>query len=253
LLCDRCRAIPDAPRPASLCVDCGVPIVGRGPQAMRCFEHNAEHKRWRDREAKRKVWHDPEKHAAVLAAQREAKRRRRAPDLEPPRDVDPEPRVPVLPLGEALQRIALKMGRIHSCEGDGLSLVCKCVGLKERTVYGWRIGEREETRLSRAEDVMTHVGLEWWDVWNEDTVHKYVFRAVVYKNAKARRTGPLGPWNAETIPLWIKKPGDLKLRPVGIKRVRLESTRYVDLGPDHEELKQIAENFEGKCPRRAAA
>lgn len=223
------------------CPDCGVNPVGTNRiYCEDCRELRARQSQDR-RNAKMRMWRANTPPSKRRKAKAKAK---------------PEPMVPVLQLGEALHRLGMRMAGIRLADTVesatcGHKEVCERAGIMERTAFGWRCGERDNTELRNAADVMSRVDLLWWDVWNTDTVRRHAFRATVYKNAKPDPTVSLGPLNAETFVQWNEHPK--RMSPVGFKRVKLESTRYVDLGPDKVELRKIARKFEGSKPRRAAA
>lgn len=59
------------------------------------------------------------------------------------------------------------------------SVVCERLGVSPRNVFAWRTGEREFVQVHVADRVLTRSGVNWWDVWNEDTVPAETLTRVV--------------------------------------------------------------------------
>jgi hypothetical protein len=234
--CDACRKDAEAPR---MCARCEV-VPPHSKLALYCKECRRQNKRDYEQKRYAAVRTDPDKWQERLEQLAAAKRGRvrRKPGPKPklrlaaaktPRPAPPPPKpehVPCVPLGRALKRLAEKHNmRIvgdPDYDAEGHRVVCEEAGLQERTVYGWRVGERQKVRLGDADAVLTRLDLLWWEVWNEETT-RLPLRVWTYGfNRKGKRTR------------------------------RSLKTYLVDLGPDLEELENVRRLFEGEPVRSVA-
>jgi hypothetical protein len=62
--------------------------------------------------------------------------------------------------------------------GKRTEIVCSRLGIPVRTLFAWRVGERQRVQFLLADRVLTRAGLLWWDVWNEDTTSPDELREV---------------------------------------------------------------------------
>lgn len=126
-----------------------------------------------------------------------------------------EPYVPSLPLAEAVLRIAAE------CT---LRVTCRRAGVPERVVTRWRLGEQGGlVHLDLADQVMTSLGLCWWDIWTEKTVREPMFMVTTYHHQ------------------W-KKEQDRGHR---LRRIKDRTIPYGDLGTDFYRLREIESLMSG--------
>lgn len=127
----------------------------------------------RMREAVRRYRERVKRDPAKLRARREADRirsrlraERRGLGLEPTRrhdlrQRDTMPDLPALPLVAYVDRLVER-------EGIDLTAACERLGVSERNVHAWRVGERWGVAFDVADRALTRGGALWWDVWPED-------------------------------------------------------------------------------------
>jgi hypothetical protein len=120
-----------------------------------------------------------------------------------------EPTVPAAPLAVAVWRMAAR---------ESLTDICERAEIVERVVNRWTRGEAQgRVALSVADQVMTKLGLFWWEIWTEDTVREPLFEVFTYKHyVKKYKTGEYKP-----------------------QRVRDRTIPYGDLGTDFWALREI--------------
>jgi hypothetical protein len=138
------------------------------------------------------------------------------------------PRFPGRPLAVAIDHIRAGVeiyGTRMTDETDRFMVsFFERIGVSERAVTAWRTGERHAS-WDAADKVLVALDLQWWDVWNEDTVRT---PAVVVRERIPHRKKGCVYWETR------------RLIPYG------------DLGPDEAELRRIAHDFAGE-PLEVAA
>lgn len=252
--CDKCRKEAEAPR---MCARCEL-VPPHSKLALYCKKCRAQNKRDYEQKRYARVRTDPDRWEERLSQLAAAKRDRvRAkpgpkpkprlasvkPSSRPPAPSPPPEHVPCVPLGRALKRLAEKHNmRIvgdpnHDAEGH--RVVCEEAGLQERTVYGWRVGERQKVSLTTADKVLTRLDLLWWEVWNEETT-RLPLRAHTYGfNRKGKRVR------------LSTKAYNLDIGP-DREELRDVVPRGLDIGPDLEAIEHVRRLFEG-APVKAVA
>jgi hypothetical protein len=157
IYCDACQRERLKPPPCSLC---GLRPI-RGKHKNHCVECHAgaiERRRvWqRDYVAKKKA-SDPAYAERQRAAERRsyfrAKRRR--------------PRFPLGPklMAVASAPIAAFIDSLANSERD-IAPVCERAGTTTRSVYAWRVGERETIPFDTADGILTNLDACWWEVFD---------------------------------------------------------------------------------------
>lgn len=128
-----------------------------------------------------------------------------------------KPGLPSRPLADAVLRLAAR---------SSLAETCKRAGIVERVVWRWRTGESgSQASLDLADQVLTRLGLCWWDVWNEDTVREPLFVVTTYEST-------------------MKKGHGGKYRRL---RVKDRTVPYGDLGTDYWRLREIKALMAGEA------
>jgi hypothetical protein len=125
------------------------------------------------------------------------------------RRVPPKPYLPSAPLADAVLQLAARYN---------LKTVCVRAGIPERVVTRWRLGEQGgRVDLDLADQVMTRLGLFWWDIWTAETVREPLFLVTTYNTCLK------------------KEPGDKYRR----RRLKDRTIPYGDLGTDFYRLREI--------------
>jgi hypothetical protein len=101
------------------------------------------------------------------------------------------------------------------------------VGITDRTLREWRTGDRHTAKFNVADRVLCGLNLNWWEVWNEQTVRISVLTVRTYKPHLKMVQFPSEDW-----PRFVD--GALK------------EYEYGDLGPDFSLLNRIAFAFTGE-------
>lgn len=119
---------------------------------------------------------DPERLAAYRQKAREAAERRAEARAAQDADDHAIAQTPLAahPLGVAVDAW-LRRNRIT--EDD----VPDRLGVSSRLVSGWRSGAKQTVRFGRADDVLTRMGLLWWEVWGDDLARRPVLEARCYR------------------------------------------------------------------------
>lgn len=134
---------------------------------------NRERARETQRNYKKRVAADPVRYAAFLESLRISYRLRRekqgasldtlrAHRLRVPTLQEPLRRLPAAPLAETLESIIAREGEYAR------ERICEAAGIAPRNLFGWTSGERKRVQFDVADRVLTRLGLNWWDVWDED-------------------------------------------------------------------------------------
>lgn len=217
--CDRCRA----EREVRLCPDCGdreVPKFRRLCDRCR-FERQEESKARKNERARRLRLETP----LEARRQRDARARARARRRKPKREAARGPTVPSLPLALAIlaevarDEVGNLWGQDFPEGNDGqIGVVCERVGVHDRRLRAWRVGESPGVSLLKADEVLTALGRFWWEVWTEETVRLPLLEAVSYS---------------------------FEVKGGKVRRVRRRARRYGDAGPDLETLEAVRRLWEG--------
>lgn len=77
--------------------------------------------------------------------------------------------LPSRPLGIAVERMI---------KDENPEVVCASLDISPRNLLAWRTGERTRVQFPVADRVLTNSGLNWWDIWNEDTTDPDELRRV---------------------------------------------------------------------------
>lgn len=178
----------------------------------------AQSRRYRDR-----VKADPERAEAARRKQLDYRRQRRA--LEARRLEQDEKwlrqRLPVGPVVALMERLIERERMERKLELDGaaqqpIKAVCDRAGLNERRLFAWRHGEAASITVGKLDDMLSRLGLFYWDVYNEETTRREVVQATT----------------------WSK----------GQRWIRGETRCYGPLIADHEALERVRQAFEGEAP-----
>lgn len=129
------------------------------PEASR-----AASERWR-----RKMMADPVKHARHLETRRiehRLSREKRGGSIEDVRKARArtparEPRRRQLPVAPLLPFLEPRVKAV------GNAAVAELLGIEPRTLYAWRVGERQFMLFPQADQITTQLGLNLWDLWPE--------------------------------------------------------------------------------------
>lgn len=238
--CQRCHENPVRRKLAKLCQRCEDERVVKQRARWRA-KANAERVRDPERvRARKRAYHakakaDPVKHAASLERKRlnyQLRRRRKGLPVRTLHVVQSEPQqtLPPFQLAAAIRAIARResIGNPFAvgCEQDSdgsLTLVCERAGVPMRRVSGWERGENSP-RWSTADQVLTRLGLFWWEVWTEESVRLPALTVCTYR----------------TRPKLLRGERKLHRMKVGIKQ-------YGDLGPDFETLRRVEALMSGEA------
>jgi hypothetical protein len=202
-------------------------------KAAERYRENPAAKRAADRLYRERVNADPERRQRFLETRRMAHALRKEREFgKPLRLVDlgvgeiqhGGPTLPGLPLAAAVERMVRRAvmaengpGPVEDRERSGWGdETCRQLGISPRAFFRWRRGLNVE--LGPADAVLTRSGLNWWDVWNEDTVRRPVLTVVVAKRSRKKKTGRLYWETTHRLP-------------------------YGDQGPDFEVLARVAAVF----------
>lgn len=145
--------------------------------------------------------------------------------------VDWRQSLPGAPLARAVRRQAQRdalgytpAGGWDTDHAHGVMSIYERIGTPARRVFGWADGFG--VTWPKADEVLTRMGLLWWDVWNEDTVRLPVIVARVY--GRHRHQGRAA------------------------RRVLYRTVPYGDQGPDRAALERVRAIMEGNIERVAA-
>lgn len=239
--CRRCGERPVRRRYAQLCAVCAEEsLVNRRARHRESYyrQRAKDPDGWREknREKARKRHADPDKRARDLERRRlmrylKAHREGRTVRRISPVAERPQASLPGAPLAAAIDRLARSEASVRNpfatwdkAESGGyFVIVCERAGVSERRVTGWRTGE-SNAWISTVDEVLTRLGLFWWEVWTEETVRRPFF--VVHTYA----------WK------WKKQRNKLNFY-----RVRVRSVPYGDAGPDLDELSRIESLMVGEA------
>lgn len=240
-LCRKCGERPVRRRLAHLCESCAETAAARRRELHRL---NSRERRARDLEAARAEarvrWHamhaDPVRHARELERRRMAYRAKRFQQGLVVREsgageAGRGPSLPGPPLAAAVRAYEARQRRgrnpfaVVDSEGDRfgqLAVVCERAGVNERVLAHWASGQG--VSLPLADRVLTRLGLAWWEVWSEESVHEPLFVAVTYT-------------------FQVKRIGGGERRRI---RIRSRARAYGDLGTDFAELRRIEQLMTGE-------
>jgi hypothetical protein len=101
------------------------------------------------------------------------------------------------------------------------------VGITDRTLREWRAGDRHTAKFNVADRVLCGLNLNWWEVWNEQTIRIPALTVRTYKP----------PFKV------VQEPGEEWPR---FLDGGLRAYSYGDLGPDHELMGKVAFAFTGE-------
>ena len=140
--------------------------------------HRRAAERWRKTEGyreskrryKRRVQADPKRREAYNENQRMAYRLRRERKGLPVKDPGPipghaGPEIPLGPLFAAVEALRERLGIRIEGSGDEYVMFCERLGVSDRTLREWRQDKRNMVRLSTADQILTGVGWNWFDVY----------------------------------------------------------------------------------------
>lgn len=211
-----------ARRKLRACVGCGElhEFAKHQRTCDACKRASRERERVRKREDSAQRRQNPETRERWLAAQKKSRQRaasraarERARAINRNRTLH---RVPARAIALAIRRAVEREERAGTPAAQGA--VLERMGISNRRFWAWEFGQAEDCSFSSADQVLTALGLHWWDVWTEDTV-----RIPLITVARWRR-------------VQRKRPGNVT------QGWEVQSRRYYgDAGPDHQRLAAIEE------------
>ena len=87
------------------------------------------------------------------------------------------PELPVAPLAALLDRMIER--------GTDSGVLCDRLGISDRTLRAWRVGDRRSVRLDLADRILLELGLLWFDVWTPDDPESYQRAVEVWEGQEA--------------------------------------------------------------------